>query len=200
MGVRFLCVAAGAFSILLGCGSPQNLQEKTRFTRLDSLTDTYLVLQDSVLQSWNRVVRVETEKSKTLAGMIDEIARNGVEASVVKSLQTQLDQLEKIRFSASTLSNPHVVNEYDQACESLFQAIFQLAQSKVEMVSARGFQKQLEWIYSMKELTLKQRFYYDSLALRFNTFVENNQADLKEMERNGVLELKPLFKADTAER
>jgi hypothetical protein len=176
------------------------LQERTRFTRLDSLTDTYLVLQDSVLQSWNRVVQVESEKSRTLAAMIEEVAKAGLEAPVVQSLHSQLNQLENIRYSPATLSNPHVVSEYDEACETLFRSIFQLAHPQTESANAGGFQSESDWISKMKELTLRQRSYYDSLALRFNEFVEINHSELKEMERPSALERKPLFRSDRALR
>lgn len=185
--------------LLLACSSSNNFQEKTNFTHLDSLTDTYLILQDSVLQSWNRVLKAESEKSKTLQTLLSELSRDReVDAFVLSSLHDQLNQLEKIRFTPKTLGNPHVVTEYDRACSLIVQQLQELSATKMKDAS-EGFQGALLWFGEMQGSSLTHRAYYDSLASVFNDFIEAHRAELGEIEHK-PLDSKPLFKADTAQR
>jgi hypothetical protein len=201
MGLRVIGLIWVLGWAILGCSSSHSLQERTKFTHLDSLTDTYLTLQDSVLQSWNRVLKLESDKSKTLQELISQVTSgSGIEPGMVESLKTQLAQLEKIRFNTSTLSNPHVVNEYDQACQSLVQALVELAKTRTDFAPPHSFVSDIHWMEKVDRLSFVQRNYYDSLAQAFNRFVEANRTALKEIERSGHLDTKPLFKSDTAGR
>jgi len=182
----------GLYVALAGCGSSGNIQERTQFTRLDSLTDEYLVLQDSVLQSWNRVVKTETDRSKVLKQLVQQLASTS-SAPTIQSLQTQVAQLEKIRFTPKSISNPHVVDEYDAACKSVLEHIHQLSEEAGALVTSREFIQQVQWAEQASVKSIFQRAHYDSLASSFNTFVESNWHELKEIERNAHLERKPLF-------
>ncbi len=187
-------------TILTACSSSTSLREKTNFTHLDSLTDTYLVLQDSVLQSWNRVIKTESEKSKTLEQLLAHLSTTQIDSDLINSLDEQVQQLEKIRFTPKTLWNSHVVNEYDESCSLLIQRITDLSSKEAEISSSKDYQTAINWINQIQNLSTSHRLYYDSLAQRFNQFVEKHREALKEMERNGQLDNKPLFKVDTAQK
>lgn len=192
-------LVSSSLYVLLACSSSNNFQEKTSFTHLDSLTDTYLVLQDSVLQSWNRVLKVESEKSKTLQGLLSELSHDrDVDPFVLASLNDQLNQLERIRFTPKTLGNPHVVTEYDRACSLIVQQLHGLSNAKMSDASKK-FEGALSWFGEIQVTSLTHRAYYDSLAHVFNQFIETHRAELNEIERNH-LDNKPLFKVDSAER
>ncbi len=189
----------GLYCALMGCGSSGNIQERTQFTRLDSLTDEYLVLQDSVLQSWNRVVKTETDRSRVLKALVQQLAHSA-NSPTIESLQTQVAQLEKIRFTPKSISNPHVVDEYDEACKNLLEHIHQLSEKAGALAHSEDFMQQVQ---SAERASLKsffQRARYDSLASSFNAFVESNWNELKEIERNAHLERKPLFNNVASQR
>lgn len=196
MGVRILFGLGAVLWTAVGCSTSSNLQEKTKFTKIDSLTDTYLVLQDSLLQSWNRMVKAESEKTQGLQEVLAQLSPNLDDQEMAEAFQSRIEQLERIRFTQKSLGNMHVVDEYDRAFESIVEDLQRL---KGEMLDAdlQTLFSKVEMISKSQQQKLLQRSHYDSLAAAFNQFVETNKKYLEEIERNVHLESKPLFKADT---
>lgn len=177
-----------AIGILIGCSSSTGIQERTQFSRLDSLTDTYLILQDSVLQSWNRVVRDEHERTEAMREMIEKLKRSTMaDDQQIASYRASFEQLDRIRFTQKTMIDPYVVEEYDRACTELSQTLTKIAGTSAEL------QTTVEWLQTSKVDHYYHRFYYDSLARSFNRFVFENKSELAELSNAGQLEEKPLF-------
>ena len=184
------------WAILTACGSSNNLQERTQFTHLDSLTDTYLVLQDSALHAWNRVMKAETEKTEALRYFVDQLdtlAQGGLMAA----LKSRIDQLERIRFTAKSVGNPDVISEYDLACQSILADLTHAAATHAHQPQVAG---KLDWLQQLHASIFSHRHYYDSVAEAFNQFVEQHAHELKEIERNNHLERKPLFNTESTVR
>ena len=58
--------------ILFNCGKKGEMHQTT-FTRADSLTDLYLSLQDSMLQSWNIMINDDNQKIKAMHNLLHEL-------------------------------------------------------------------------------------------------------------------------------
>jgi prophage DNA circulation protein len=185
-----------AWALMAACGSSNNLQERTQFTHLDSLTDTYLVLQDSALHAWNRVVKAETEKTEALRYLVEQLDTLA-QSSIVAVFRQRIDQLERIRFTPKSVSNRDVISEYDQACQSI---LVDLASAAATYAHQPLVANRLTWINQLQASIFSHRQYYDSVAEAFNRFVEQHAHELREIERNAHLERKPLFNTEVPVR
>lgn len=180
---------AGVFIFTIcACSTTSTVQEHTQFSRLDSLTETYLVLNDSILMSWNRIVSDELDKSKTFQELIDKIKEGGqTGGDEIESLQLRILQLDRIRFNQKNMDQPHVVEEYDKACVAIVNDLISNTTPMSEAISTR------DWFESARLAAYTRRAYYDSLAAEFNTFVVKHKATLRDLGPTTQLDVKPMF-------
>ena len=75
--------------VLLSCVRSTVSNEKTRFTHVDSLTETYLNLQDTLLHSWNVLAKDEQEKLGIVMGNIP----SGLGAQIREDMSVRVTQL-----------------------------------------------------------------------------------------------------------
>ena len=132
--------------LLLSCGRSTTSNEKTAFTHIDSLTETYLILQDTLLNSWNKLVNDENEKIEALNAALSHLTSIVEPRDLVSSLDLQLLQLRQIRITQKTLYNPDVVDEFDFASNSLISEIISLAEANPTLKKNREFQSIIEKI------------------------------------------------------
>lgn len=175
--------AAAVAAIACACSTSNSIHEHTStFSKADSLTDVYLVLSDSVLQSWNRIVSTEMDKTRTLQEVINDLDAAALLTDELReSFQVRMEQIEKIRFTQETVSDPQIVEDYDLAFDALVNDIEKLTKDNGEFKF-------------LQEHSIINRLSYDSLARSFNQFVQKNKSMLKDIDTdNTELETKPLF-------
>jgi hypothetical protein len=169
------------------CSTSNSIQEHTRFSKADSLTDAYLVLSDSVLQSWNRIVGNEVDKTRTLQELISDLDNAQLLSDELReSFAVRIDQLEKIRFTQETIEDEQTVEDYDLALHSIIDDV-------AKITSAPGSPDPKAMFEYLLESSLVNRSMYDSLARTFNEFVQKNKAALKDIEMGQELDEKPVF-------
>jgi hypothetical protein len=179
--------------LLMSCGRSSLTNEKTTFTRADSLTETYLGLQDTLLHSWNVLVKDEEEKLQAVYATIAHLRKLSVhDHSQLSSVASRFDQLRGIQITQKTLANQYVVEEYDFATSSLISEILALAESNPALLQNKELAELVEKIRTADERTSTYRLSYDSVAFQFNTFLEKNRSVLKDIE-NGAIEKRPMF-------
>ena len=184
--------------ILMSCGRSATSNEKTTFTHIDSLTDTYLSLQDTLLHSWNVLVKDEQEKLDALDGALHHLLQMAnPEQSELVALENRLRLLKQIHITQKSLSNPSVIEEYDFAASSLVAEILTLSQSNPSLIQNKNLSALIDKIKIADQHTSLYRSGYDSIAYEFNAFLERNQSVLKDIDKNGVIEKKPLFSGVT---
>lgn len=170
-------------AIACACSTSNSIQEHTTFSKADSLTDAYLVLSDSVLQSWNRIVSTEIDKTRALEEIINDLDNASLLSEELReSFQVRMEQLEKIRFTQETIEDPQTVEDYDLAFQSIVDDL-----SKLTKDNANSMFKYLQ------DNSVINRLSYDSLARTFNEFVQENRSVLKDVNANNELDAKPLF-------
>ena len=187
------------FSILLfvglltGCirNSTPGL-EKTKFTKLDSLTDSYLVIQDSMMNTWKMIMMHEAEKVESMHMLVSIMQWAGDDQNR-ESLHVRLEQLNKIKVTPKTLSNPYVVKEFDAANEALVLELLQKAENTPDYVHNQEMQSLVDKIKTHGKLVKGLRYTYDSIAVHFNKFVELNKTMIGEIDNPQNLEKKNLF-------
>jgi hypothetical protein len=190
-----LCV--GSFA-LLSCGRSATSSEKTTFTHIDSLTETYLSLQDTLLHSWNVLAKDEKEKLEALENALHHLMKSSLPNDTqLASLEGRLGQLKQIHITQKTLANPYVVEEYDFASSSLISELLSLAESSSNMVQDKHLLNLLDKIKLSDKRISIYRNGYDSIALQFNAFLEKNNLHLKEIDADKSLEKRSVFSVAT---
>jgi hypothetical protein len=177
--------AASVAAVVCACSTSNTISEhnNTTFSKADSLTDAYLVLSDSVLQSWNRVVGNEMDKSRTLQEIIQDLDNASMLTDDLReSFQVRMEQLEKIRFTQESIADPQIVVDYDIAFKAIVDDLSKLAKTDENQM----------FMY-LERSSVLNRLSYDSLAKSFNAFVQKNRQILKDVGSNNELETKPLF-------
>lgn len=189
----FIFTFLAGSTILFSCGRTATSSEKTNFTHADSLTETFLTFQDTLLHSWNRLAREEHEKldalEKALHGLIKLSA---TEPTQIASLHNRLDQLKQIHITQKTLSNPYVVEEYDFASSSLISEVLSLMETNPKIISDQDLVELIDKIKLTDQQIGEYRLSYDSIATAFNNFIEKNRPFLKDADQNN-LEKRPIF-------
>ena len=182
--------------ILLSCGRSATSSEKTTFTHLDSLTETYLTLQDTLLQSWNILAKDEHDRLEA----VDEALHHLVQFSEpslpqLASLKARLDQLKQIHITQKTMANPYVVEEYDFASNSLVSEILSITEANPKIVQDKLLSNLIDKIKLSDQRIFNYRMGYDSIANQFNAFLERNKIHLKEIDENNSVEKRSVFNA-----
>lgn len=184
---------AGVLLFSLGCHSKKQTDE-TSFTRIDSLTDMYLTLQDSLLDTWNVMIKDDNQKIKAMKGLLHEVQIGGqFIPGELQSYEQRVDQLCRIRYTPKTMWNADVVEEYDFASASLVTELIALAESYTAFSYNTTLQKLVEEIRAADLRVENYRAEYDAIAIRYNQFIEENQELLKEIADKETLDKKPLF-------
>jgi hypothetical protein len=182
---------------LLSCGRSATSNEKTTFTHIDSLTDTYLSLQDTLLHSWNVLIKDEEEKMNSVDAALHHLKKLTLpDPSQLASLGTRLEQLKQIHLTQKTLSNQYVIEEYDFATNSLISEILSITESNPALLQNKDLINFVDQIKIADQRTSLYRLGYDSIAHQFNAFLEKNKALLKDID-NGSLEKRPMFSVVT---
>jgi hypothetical protein len=178
---------------LVSCGK-KHRTETIEFTHTDSLTDIYLVLQDSLLLTWNTMIQDDNQKIKAMNHIVHELQVTGdINPEEARALSNRIDQLLRIRYTPKTLWNNDLIEEYDFASESLVNELISKAESIKSFAYNTTLQALVENIRSADLRVENYRIEYDALATRFNQFVEENKEQLSEVGDKDAIAKKPLF-------
>lgn len=188
-----LIFATATILVFMGCNSRKQ-SDPTAFTKIDSLTDTYLALQDSMVDTWNMMIKDDNKKIRAMKGLIHELEIGGqYSQGDLKSYEQRVEQLGRIRYTPKTMWNADVIEEYDFASSSLVTELIALAESYTAFSYNTTLQKLVEEIRAADLRVENYRADYDAIASQYNQFIEDNHELLKEIAENGTLDKKPLF-------
>lgn len=177
------------------CTKRNTVQEGQHYTQIDSLTDTYLNLQDSMLITWNVMVKDENEKLGAMHELLHNMSSSDLfDKEQVEPLEQRLEQVERIRFNQKTMANPHVVEEYDFASNSLISEIVSLAESNPLFIQKRELQNLIDYIKVADQRVELYRTDYDYIAQKFNLFLDTYDSKLKEIDQHATNDKRPLFR------
>ena len=195
-GVVLSCFAL----LLLNCGKSRENSGSSSFTKADSLTETYLALQDSILQAWNQMVDDDNRKIKAMHNLVHDlmVAGNNTNENLI-SLEQRLEQLNTLKYDQKTMANPELVDEYDFATSSLISEIISVAESSSKSSNNRDLQNLIDSINSADQRVNTYREEYDYIINKYNRFIEENKNYLKEIDPKYSLQKKPIFQMTEVE-
>lgn len=181
--------------LLFSCNNQPANREKTTFTKVDSLTESYLILQDSLLHAWNVMAWDEKEKTKAMHGLIHLMhQQEEFDDQQLITLEQRLDQLDRIRFTQKSLANNYVIEEYDFASNSLVSQILSLAEADPEFIKNMAAQKLVDKVKVTDQRVGEYRSQYDRIAARYNAFLEKNNNYIREIDKDYTGEKWALFR------
>lgn len=191
--VFFLSLSSILF-FLINCGEKKTTITETTFTKEDSLTERYLNLQDSVLNTWHQMIKDDNQKLKTMEYLLHELLiGKQVTEEVVTEFSERLTQLSRIRFTQKTMANLDVVEEYDFASDSFISELISLTTSSANYEENTTLQNLVSMIEEADQRVYNYRTEYDIAARKYNEFLDTNKEFIKTIDPNAQLEKKPLF-------
>lgn len=186
--------------LLMNCSQKTVEDHHTVFTKADSLTDSYLAYQDSMLQSWNIMINDDNQKIKAMHNLLHELLVTTTDQhDQLKRYEEQLDQLVRIRYTQHSMGNADVVEEYDFASSTLVSELISLAESKPEFAYNTTLQKLVDDIRVADQRVSNYREEYDIIVMKYNQFLERNTPYLTEISNHDTLQKRHLFKIVAAE-
>jgi hypothetical protein len=190
----FTSAAAIGCCFTIGCTPRQAENAPSAFTEVDSLTEVYLDLQDSILMTWNLMTNDDNQKIKGLYALLHELRVVGqVDPQQLASLEARVHQLKQIRYTSKTVSNAQLVDEYDFASNSLVAEVISLAESHSSYSYNTTMQLLVEEIRSAEQRIEKYRDTYDGIVVLYNNFLMTHKDHMQDIDPNNTLEKKPLF-------
>lgn len=190
---RILFISSCCLFSLAGCDSKKP-EGDNGFTKADSVTETYLALQDTTLQVWNSMMHDDNRKIKTMEHLLHELMiSNPEKREDLEAFQERLDDLASMRYDQGSMSDANLVSEYDFVSNSLVSELLSLAESQKEFAYNTILQKLTDSIRAADQRVMNYRAEYDMIARRFNKFIERNNTLLKEIDEDSFIEKKPLF-------
>jgi hypothetical protein len=185
-------IALSCSIIIIGCGDkPQG--DSTHFTKADSVTETYLELKDSMLESWNAMIHDDNQKIKAMQNLLHELkVSDAAHLEDYKTLEERVEQLAHSRYTQKSMQNEHVIEEYDFASNSLVTELVAIAEGQTQYAYNTTLQKLVERIRTAEQRIDNYRDEYDRIASEYNAFLDQNKVWLKEADVDSFAK-KPLF-------
>lgn len=179
-------------TFLTGC-EPKKKASVHDFTKADSLTETYLALQDTMLQVWNSMIHDDNRKIKAMQHLLHELTVvSTANREELEHLEDRLDRLADMRYDQNSMSDPELVNEYDFASNALITELIALAESQKAFLYNPTLQKLVDSIRAADQRVISYREDYDVIVSRFNSFIERNENLLQQIDSEEFRK-KPLF-------
>jgi hypothetical protein len=188
LSALFLVILGGAM-----CCTKRADIYHTTFTKADSVTDSYLSLQDSVLRSWNMMIHNDNQKIKTLRNLLHELQVTSSKDSL-GVYEEKLDQLKALRYDQETMADPGVIETYDLSSQQLTSELMRLAEDRSEFGYNTTLQILVKEVRIADQRMTLLRLEYDAITKMFNAFLQANKIYLSEISQKDSLELLPLFR------
>lgn len=182
------------WSLLMFAGCDHKPMEASDFTKADSLTETYLALQDTMLEVWNTMIHDDNRKIKAMHSLLHELTVSLPEKrDELEGYQARLDELLTLRYDQHSMWDADIVTQYDFASSSLVTELVALAEAQTQFPYNTTLQKLVDSIRAADERVMNYRLEYDEVASRLNGFIERNKNQLDDIDLDSFLEKKPLF-------
>lgn len=184
-------------AVCIQCGTKSGEQEEMGYSHADSITEVYLMYQDSLYDTWNTMLSDDNEKIKAMKGLVHEMTI-GTQFTPEKLalLNERIDQLLTIRYTPKTMRNTDVVEEYDFASNSLVTELIAMAESLSSFSYNTTIQKLVEQIRSSDSRVETYRADYDAVAVAYNRFIEHHAYAIQEITNTDTVMKKALFGSD----
>ena len=188
------------FLFLIGmmCCSKRADIYHTTFTKADSVTDSYLSLQDSVLRSCNIMIYDDNQKIKALRYLLHELEVTSSKDSI-GLYEEKLDRLKEMRYDEESMADQTVIEQYDRASRKITSELTSIAKARSEFQYNTTLQKLVQEIHIVDQRMVLLRSDYNAITKKFNTFLQANKVYLSDVAQKDSLEPRPLFRSTSSD-
>jgi hypothetical protein len=166
----------------------------TTFTKADSVTDSYLSLQDSVLRRWNIMIYDDNQKIKALRYLLHELQVTSSKDSI-SLYEEKLDRLKEMRYDQESMADQTVIEQYDRTSQKITSELISIAEARSEFGYNTTLQKLVQEIRIVDQRMSLLRAEYDAITKKFNAFLQANKVYLSDIAKRDSLEPRPLFRS-----
>lgn len=149
------------------------------------------VLQDSVNLKWRNMMESDDQKLAITRLLLRELhGQPGRTEAQLTALEQANARLKARRYDQGTMSNSALIDQYDNAQDSLLNAVYPVAAPSggAPTENARNF---IEGIQQLDAGVVGFRVQYDDAAKRYNNYLQLHGAELQSL-GGKYAELKPL--------
>lgn len=180
------------------CKKQQPQQSQAIFTQADSLTEVFLNYQDSILLNWNLMRNDDNKKIKAMLGLLHELEIGGnLDPKNIHALEERIRNLKDTRYTNESISNIELVEEYDFVSNSLISELISLAESHTSYTSNTAMKSLVEQIRMADQRVENYRASYDKLITAYNKYLDQNRAQLENIDVAGNLDKMPMFQTSS---
>jgi hypothetical protein len=173
-------------------------KEALTAAQADSLHHTFLVIQDSLNATWERMIEDDNQKIADAKRLLEEVSyTNNYDIVQFDSLQQDLAQLLEMRYSSTSMAEPSAIDNYDSASNKVINTIMTIASEHPDFARYPLMKTLIKDIQEANGRVLRQRVNYDYAAKLHNQFIEENKDVLEEVDSLKGIEKKPLFELDS---
>ena len=195
--IHLLVVPTLLFAGLFSCKGPEtHLQSNIKFTKVDSLTERYLNLEDSILYAWNTLINEDNHKIRLMHDLVHQLLESKAfeeDQEKLIILENQLNMLSGMNLTPESIRDSGLVHSYDSASHTIVMELMHITEPYDRYADDRKVQK---IVSAIREANLRSdinRSNYDLVAGQFNTFIERNKDYLSDKDQNLTVEKRPLF-------
>lgn len=168
--------------LLTGCGQKESTREEHGFTKIDSLTESYLAYNDSILQAWNLMINDDNQKIKSMRKLVNILSEsNEFNHEELQVLSERINHLLENRYTPESLRE-ELIEEYDFASNALITELTTLAEGYSKFDQDDKLQKIVAEITAADQRVEKYRNEYDQLVERYNQFLVINHPTIEDAE------------------
>ncbi len=184
--------------LLISSCDKKTQKEALTDAEADSLHQTFLVIQDSLNAAWERMTEDDNQKIADAKRLLEEVSyTNNYDITQFDTLQQNLAQLLKMRYSNVSMAEPSAIDNYDSASNKVINTIMTMAIEHPDYGRYPLMKTLIQDIREANGRVLRQRVNYDYAVKLYNQFIEDNQDVLEEVDSLKDLEKKPLFELDS---
>jgi len=149
------------------------------------------ILQDSVNAKWRDMTENDDQKIGVTRLLLRELkAQPGANADQLQALEEANNKLKDSRYTQQTMASSDLINQYDNAQESLLNTLYPVAapNGAAPTENARNF---VEGIQQLDAKVVGLRVQYDQAVHQYNDYLKLHQAELQSL-GGKYADLKPL--------
>lgn len=178
----------------VGCSSNKNRDGVTSFTRIDSLRANFLAINDSLLHSWQVMIKDDNEKLDDMNRLLDEISyTNHYDQAELEEYRDRVKTLKAMRYNQKTMWDSELIDKYDETSHYLVNDLLIYAESHPDYSRFPTIASLVEDIRKAHQRVLYFRIDYDEYAKEYNRFITAYHDLLSEIDNTCDGKKKALF-------
>ncbi|CAN5186041.1 hypothetical protein BH23BAC1_BH23BAC1_36310 [soil metagenome] len=150
--------------------------------QLDSLNWVYIAVNDSLDASWIVMIKDDDEKIADMKRLLNEISKTKrYDKARHRELINDVDKLALIRYDRKSMADSDKIDEYDSANSIMTKEVILFAANHPQYEDNPVFEDIINEIQVADNRVILHRIRYDRSAKAFNSFVQQNQPYINQL-------------------